>query len=71
MQRFQTRSYFYRDFNLGLLFHQFTPEAFSDNLDTVLCSCVHDYAILHTVLWYAMSVDTATVKWASEPLHCH
>jgi len=41
MQRLETRSHFYRDFDLGLLFHQFTPEAFSENLDSVLCSCVH------------------------------
>ena len=41
MQRFETLSHFYRDFNLGLLFHQFTSEAFGEKRDSVLCSCVH------------------------------
>jgi hypothetical protein len=60
MQRFETSSQFYRDFNLGVSFHQFTSEPFGENLDSVLSSRVHHQSVGHGMLGHTMAIDTAT-----------
>ena len=60
MKRLETSSQCYRDFNLGVSFHQFTSKPFSENLDTVLGSRVHHQFIVQAMLGDAMAINAAT-----------